>query len=379
MSVPAYRCAACGAELWVQWREGNGYRCRRCGGFTPNAALGLPEAGPAPRTTPLDGTWVSPGYRSGHLRATVACLTLGLATGSIVIIAILTLGILGLLDDAGGGSLTGAGASGYVEVVAAWELVNAVAVLLAGVAFLAWQSRSIANVPWLGGGTPAISPGWSIAWWLIPFADLFMPYRSMADLERRTAAGIPRTRLMAAWWVLFVGCNVVDRLLSLAMAETASVDEARSLVIVDVLALIGIAVSGVLGIVVVRGIQRASEARAAALGLPDGVPLGGPSWGAQPRVPGGAELAAGGIAAAGDAAAAGGEEPMAAPDTAAGPGAVAVGSEPAGSAPIAGGSPIVGGSVPVRPDLLECPSCGRRRASAFRYCVACRFDFTRTG
>jgi hypothetical protein len=349
MTGRAYHCAPCGAELWAQWREGNGYRCRRCGGFTPNAALGLPETGPAPRSTPLDGTWVSPGYRSGHLRATIACITLGLASGSVFVIAILTFGVIGLLGDADPGSLAIGGAGGYVEVVAAWSLVNGVTVILAAVAFLAWQSRSVANVPWLGGGTPGISPGWSIGWWLVPFANMFMPYRSMADLERRTTFGAPRSRLLGAWWVLFVACNVADGLLSFAMTDTTSIDDARALVVVDVIALLGLATSGVLGIAVVRGVQRASEARAAALGLPDGVPVGGPAWGAQPQVDGDGEAAAAGSA------------PAAEPET------------------DGASSPTAARSVPVRPDLLACPSCGRRRASAFRYCVACRFDFTRAG
>ena len=366
MTGRAYHCAPCGAELWAQWREGNGYRCRRCGGFTPNAALGLPETGPAPRSTPLDGTWVSPGYRSGHLRATIACITLGLASGSVFVIAILTFGVIGLLGDADPGSLAIGGAGGYVEVVAAWSLVNGVTVILAAVAFLAWQSRSVANVPWLGGGTPGISPGWSIGWWLVPFANMFMPYRSMADLERRTTFGAPRSRLLGAWWVLFVACNAADGLLSFAMTDTTSIDDARALIVVDVIALLGLATSGILGIAVVRGIQRASDARAAALGLPDDAPPGGPSWGSQPQVPivgqatpGGEERADVGVRAEAG---------------------VETGAEATPGSPTDGaGSPTGTGSIPVRPDLLACPSCGRRRASAFRYCVACRFDFTRAG
>ncbi len=307
------------------------------------------ETGPQTRSTPLDGTWVSPGYRSGHLRATFACLTLGLAAGSVFVIAILTLGVIGSLEDGDPGSLTMVGAGGYVDVVTAWSLVNGVSVLLAGIAFLAWQSRSIANVPCLGCGTPRISPGWSIVWWLVPFANLFMPYRSMADLERRTAVGAPRSRLLGAWWILFIACNVADGLLSFAMTDTTSLDDARSLIVADVIALLGLAASGVLGIVVVRGVQRASEARAAGLGLPDGVPLGGPAWGSQPRIP-----------AVGEATP---------DDDEATPGPATDGAGPWTGA----------GSVAVRPDLRQCPSCGRQRASAFRYCVACRFDFTRAG
>jgi hypothetical protein len=32
-------CVHCGEPLWVNWREGDGYRCRRCKGHTPAAAL----------------------------------------------------------------------------------------------------------------------------------------------------------------------------------------------------------------------------------------------------------------------------------------------------------------------------------------------------
>ena len=156
--------------------------------------------------------------------------------------------------------------------------------MIAGVSFLAWQSRAIANVPWLGGGTPAISPGWAIAWWLIPIADLFMPFRSIADLERRTTVGAPRRALVAAWWLLFIGGNLADRIVSVAMVDATSTSDLPMLVAADLAALAAVVLSGGLAILVVLGIERSSATRAATLAAGGGWPAvamapRGPAWG----------------------------------------------------------------------------------------------------
>jgi len=95
--------------------------------------------------------------------------------------------------------------------------------LLTAIAFLAWLSRAIDNVPALGGGTPSASPRWAIAWWFIPFANLGMPYEVVRDLDARTAgdarAGHPP--LLVAWWFTFVGASVLESVVLRLGTDTA--------------------------------------------------------------------------------------------------------------------------------------------------------------
>ena len=114
----------------------------------------------------------------------------------------------------------------FDTVVPLVSLVVLVAVTIAGfVMTLAWLSRSVDNTPYLLGGTPKQSPGWSIGWWFIPFANLVMPYRVITDLDRRMARGItgPIRGFILAWWLfsIFAGAanNVVARALPLDTLE----------------------------------------------------------------------------------------------------------------------------------------------------------------
>jgi hypothetical protein len=291
-------------------------------------------------------------------------VTIGLSMASIVVIALLSVWLAATAGEVESGTLGTAAASTVVDVVTGWEAVNLFVTLFAAASFVAWQSRAVANVPWLGGGTPPISPGWAIGWWLIPIADLFMPYRSIADLERRTAIGAPRTALVAAWWLLFIGGNLADRVISVAMVEATSVSDLSGLVIADLVALAAVVLSGALAISVVLGIEHSSAARAAQVGVVGGSPVGamaarGPAWGGQ----GGAEPT---------------WSPPPAVPTAGGPGSAAAPADPT-APPVAAAPAPATGSAPIRPDIAVCPWCGRRRASPFRYCVACGFDFMQAG
>ena len=90
-------------------------------------------------------------------------------------------------------------------------------VAASAVLFLTWLWRSVKNQEWLGRSGAPISPLWSVLWWFIPIANLFMPRLAIQELWRSSAPGTcpgtewragPRSGLIDVWWTFFV-LNVV--------------------------------------------------------------------------------------------------------------------------------------------------------------------------
>jgi hypothetical protein len=134
------------------------------------------------------------------------------AVGGLIVAAILAplalaLDVMGLaaIDAAAAGRLSEAAARTFDSQFALVGLAQSAVLITTGVAFLAWLSRSIANLPSLGGGEATVTPTMSIVWWFVPFANLVMPYRIVEELYQRIAPDRDvSTRLVLAWWVFWV-------------------------------------------------------------------------------------------------------------------------------------------------------------------------------
>ena len=85
------------------------------------------------------------------------------------------------------------------------EWANAVVGLVFVVAFLMWLYRAVLIIRATTGGSRE-SPGWSVGWWFIPVANLFMPYFVLRDLWTRSGAdrrtGSDHTPMV--FWILWV-------------------------------------------------------------------------------------------------------------------------------------------------------------------------------
>jgi hypothetical protein len=88
--------------------------------------------------------------------------------------------------------------------------------IAAGVYFFLWVYRACDNLYALGNLKLKYSPGWAVAWFFIPFANLVMPYLAMADILKRSAIpgnnAIPDGQSMnkptpiwiILWWAIFI-------------------------------------------------------------------------------------------------------------------------------------------------------------------------------
>jgi hypothetical protein len=75
--------------------------------------------------------------------------------------------------------------------------------------WLSWQYRAQANL-WASGLRVRYAPSWSVMWWFVPVADLWMPAVTMADLWRGSAhaagdEGASTWRVWLWWWPFVIG------------------------------------------------------------------------------------------------------------------------------------------------------------------------------
>jgi len=136
-------------------------------------------------------------------------------------------------------------------------------ILATAVAFIAWQSRVVDNVPALGLGTPRWSPRWSIVAWLIPLGSLLLPVLAMRDVARRLAGG-PWTLLMVTWWIAWVVASVMDRLVAIDVGpsiETVAAVQTwlRRILAVSLVSQVGFVVAAVLAVLLVRRMETAAQ------------------------------------------------------------------------------------------------------------------------
>lgn len=78
-----------------------------------------------------------------------------------------------------------------------------------------WIYRTNANAHALGTGEMSITPGWSVGWFFVPFANLVMPYRGVRESWEvsHRMAGLDEFQdraLLGWWWGLWIGTNIIS-------------------------------------------------------------------------------------------------------------------------------------------------------------------------
>ena len=207
-------------------------------------------------------------YRSAGRRARITTILLGIV-GFIALLSTIQDGLgFGLIEDARMGLLTAEEANKFDAGTAHLALMTLGAELVTAIAFLAWLSRTVDNIPALRGGRPLVTPRWSIGWWFIPFANLIKPYQIVRDVHDRMAIGASSSGgwIVLAWWLSWVAGRVIAAIAELVPQpinpEAINLDALAKQFsfrgIADSLTLLG----ALLAIVVVLRIQWRAEARA---------------------------------------------------------------------------------------------------------------------
>ncbi|MFE1585354.1 DUF4328 domain-containing protein [Streptomyces sp. NPDC058737] len=206
----------------------------------------------------------------GLAHAVTVLLAVVIATDLLIVAA--SLNIRGLMGEVASGGIVDVGedeANRADYAMAGSAVLYGVAVLATAVVFIIWFHRVRHNAEVFAPDTQSRTPGWAIACWLIPIANLWIPRGIAADILR-AAQPEPHSRvlrhrgLLNAWWGAWIWTIAFDRYASSAYDKAQDPDaihDATELVMAsaafDVLA-------AVLAILFVRRLTAAQHAKALA-------------------------------------------------------------------------------------------------------------------
>ena len=157
-----------------------------------------------------------------------------------------------------------------ISTVYFWLVLGQLAVLVAtGVAFIRWQHVGMSNLKtWRIQGLKW-TPGWAVAGWFIPIANLLLPALVTRDLVRGSRTppdqrerGRGGTFLVWAWWLTFLWANVAENALAGKDFTGQTVSYAAGYAAAEVLPYI---ISGALAIALIRRVNELQARRQAAL------------------------------------------------------------------------------------------------------------------
>ncbi|TYB39253.1 DUF4328 domain-containing protein [Micromonospora sp. AP08] len=89
-----------------------------------------------------------------------------------------------------------------------------IALLVAAVLVIVWTWRARKNIEAFPGAQPPLGPGWAIAGWLVPFANLVVPARVVAGVARNSTWRRSTPVLVGVWWAAWLVFTVGDRIVS---------------------------------------------------------------------------------------------------------------------------------------------------------------------
>ncbi len=236
------------------------------------STIDWPTAGSEPQ-----GTWQSPGYRSGTTRSRVAIVGVALTSLGYAAQSGILLAGFGVLRAAADGTLTDTQATAYDDLSMQVGMITLVVYVASVVAFLAWFSRMVENVPPLTGWVPRRTPRAAIGWWFVPIANWWVPFTIAREALRRLDPGRRSwaARVVPAWWMLMIVGDTVSRVSGQLTQRMETLDEIRAVFAVSLVATVMLTVAGCCLVVMIWGTDEIGRRRAAALGIGES---GSPEW-----------------------------------------------------------------------------------------------------
>ncbi|MCA1727631.1 MAG: DUF4328 domain-containing protein [Actinobacteria bacterium] len=101
--------------------------------------------------------------------------------------------------------------------------ILAIVVLASGVLWLIWQNRCHTRVRRTEVGEQRFGP-WSILWWFVPIANLFVPYQAVKELS--SVRGPPPLWHLRSWWTALLLSAVGNRILFRMEIKPGDIDDA---------------------------------------------------------------------------------------------------------------------------------------------------------
>jgi len=211
-------------------------------------------------------------YRPASARGSVAIALLLLMALLAAISALHFLSAFDLADRAARSAVRPGEATAFDDLTQTLGRLEFAGLVLTGIAWFVWLHRSVANARSLGVQTEA-TPGWSVGWWFIPFANLVKPYRILRSLFDGLVSG--SGRIVGFWWGCYLIAGFVSEFAALQRPDTLAALRvyAGSFLLADTLRF----VAAILAVRMVWTIDEGTEDLARTKATPNAVPLGSPS------------------------------------------------------------------------------------------------------
>lgn len=151
-------------------------------------------------------------------------------------------------------------AGGAIMYSVSWvSVIQYMLYLIGGIVVLVWLRRVNLRLRAAGRQGLQFSPGWTVGWFLIPFANLVLPPQIMQELWRASApeAGAdtwrssPASPLPALWWYPFLLGSFVSNIAA-ALAAALGI---RALLVGNVLSTVLLAVAALAAVRYIRGVD----------------------------------------------------------------------------------------------------------------------------
>jgi hypothetical protein len=157
------------------------------------------------------------------------------------------------------------------DVVRASAFIELAVLVICAITFLVWLHRVVANNQTLGARGLRFGPGVAVGWWFIPIANLYMPFRVVAEAWRaadpqhpgstppeRAAKRLPR--VLAAWWSTLILGSLAARFAALGRTHD-TLDGLRSSTMLFMAASALLVLSAMLAILVVTSLTARQQAQ----------------------------------------------------------------------------------------------------------------------
>jgi uncharacterized protein DUF4328/zinc ribbon protein len=256
--------------------DGWGEAWNRFSAMEPRA-MAVPTTG---TPTPAPDMYRPP---TGQYRSTVGLSkwVVGLL-GAVAVIAVIAIGfrfsqlsLLTRLRDQGLGSVSFSEAQAADDRVMAIYVTLFVVLLACVIVWCVWQHRANGNLRALGAANLRFSPGWSVGWWFVPFANIVMPFLAVRELWKASdpeggSVGWQMVKtgpLLPIWWALWLGWSA---LMSVASTISGNAGPGDVLSLADRISVVGWSIAAlfayigaaVAAIVIVRQVVARQEAKA---------------------------------------------------------------------------------------------------------------------
>lgn len=93
-----------------------------------------------------------------------------------------------------------------------------------------WIHRAATNVRALGAARLEFTPGWSVGWYFVPFANLLKPFQAMSEIWRASQDPqrwdrLPAPPELRVWWGLWLAAGILGNITMRMAMHAQKVDE----------------------------------------------------------------------------------------------------------------------------------------------------------